>query len=453
MAERIEDILARCIADVKAGRAGIEDCLARYPRFSDELEPLLRLALSIEPPAEVEPSQAFKARARADLITRINAERAPSKATTRHLPSPTNPFSPQSRLRFAAVAAAFIIGIASATGGTAYASQDALPGDILYPEKTFIEDVGLFFSFSAESKAETHLDIADTRIEEMSRLPEDRGRFVEGMMESYQYHLEQGLDIADEQVGQGANMSGLIARFQERIAYQQGVLNTSCDQVQAQVRQTVRNAINVSAGQLDKANSLMVQAHMENAARIMNRVGQAAQSGDADEVDELLQQYDECLDAIVDAAAITQDGETLLDQARERLGNAFDQLPSDIPEEASDAIENAKQKTMQGLDKATDTSDDGSTLEDVWNEFDTEWGEFMNQYQGEGAPGSEEWQNSWQEFDQAWQGTLNISPGNGGKNGSGSGNKSATPEPQPTVVPTILPTAEVEIISTIIPLP
>ena len=52
----IEDILALCIEDVKSGRSTLADCLERYPSVREDLEPLLRIALSIQEPPPVTPS-------------------------------------------------------------------------------------------------------------------------------------------------------------------------------------------------------------------------------------------------------------------------------------------------------------------------------------------------------------------------------------------------------------
>ena len=73
--KKIEEILAQCIEDVKAGRCSLEDCLSKYPSMRKELEPLLQLALSIQEPPDVKPSAAFKMRARVQLMEQIHAMR------------------------------------------------------------------------------------------------------------------------------------------------------------------------------------------------------------------------------------------------------------------------------------------------------------------------------------------------------------------------------------------
>jgi len=398
VAAKKEEILAQCIADVKAGRASVEECLAKYPRWRRELEQLLKIALAIEPPPEVSPSPAFKARARARLLAQIQAQRHVTKERWLRYLFIGDAFIGERRFKMAAIVIAIVLAVASIGGGTVYASQDALPGDILYPEKTFIEDARLFFAFSDETKAATHLQIADTRIEELSRLPRDRSGFVERLVESHRYHLERGLDFAEHQIEQGGNASGLLNRFRERLAYHQGILETVYEQVPLEAQHAIQYAINASEQGLERANRLMARAHLENAARRINQVSEMAQAGRTDEVIELLEEYDEDIDSFMEAASDTDDVEALMEQARERLRIAFDQVPTAIPDKARRAIENARLRTMQGFDETIEAVGSGECLRYAWEEFELDWEEFMYQWGGETEPGSEEWQHAWQEF-------------------------------------------------------
>ena len=77
--EKLEDILAQCIDDIKAGRSSIEDCLDRYPSVREQLEPLLRIALEIREPPDVKPSPSFKVKARVWLMGQIHGGQAVTK--------------------------------------------------------------------------------------------------------------------------------------------------------------------------------------------------------------------------------------------------------------------------------------------------------------------------------------------------------------------------------------
>jgi hypothetical protein len=61
----IELILDKCLDDIRARRANVAECLARYPDFSDQLAPLLEVALALEQTKKLKPSNDFKEATRA----------------------------------------------------------------------------------------------------------------------------------------------------------------------------------------------------------------------------------------------------------------------------------------------------------------------------------------------------------------------------------------------------
>ncbi len=62
--------------------------------------------------------------------------------------------------------------IALGGGGTVAASQNSLPGDTLYPVKTFTENVEVIAAFSQASKAEVRMSLAQKRIQEIEKILE-----------------------------------------------------------------------------------------------------------------------------------------------------------------------------------------------------------------------------------------------------------------------------------------
>lgn len=64
----LDDILDRCLEDIRARRATADECLARYPDRADELAPLLRTALALQRAGSIKPSQDFKTATRARLL-------------------------------------------------------------------------------------------------------------------------------------------------------------------------------------------------------------------------------------------------------------------------------------------------------------------------------------------------------------------------------------------------
>ena len=74
-----------------------------------------------------------------------------------------------------AIIVAVVVAISAAGGGTAYASQGSLPGDVLYPVKLGTEQVRQVLATNDTAKAELYLTFANSRVEEMTALVE-RGR-------------------------------------------------------------------------------------------------------------------------------------------------------------------------------------------------------------------------------------------------------------------------------------
>ncbi|MET7457008.1 DUF5667 domain-containing protein [Streptomyces sp. NPDC005574] len=95
-----------------------------------------------------------------------------------HRASPLGRLRPRSRLTKGLAAGGLSVGVAaSAFGGVAAASSDALPGDSLYGLKRGIEDFKLtYLSDGDDERGQAYLDQASTRLSEARRLIErDRG--------------------------------------------------------------------------------------------------------------------------------------------------------------------------------------------------------------------------------------------------------------------------------------
>src|SRR5437667_12856419 len=114
------DVLDECIADLRAGRKTIQDCLDANPTHRAELVMLLPVAAAIVP-VVVEP----------DPVHKLHARHALVEALHRDAVRETGLFAPLAgiRNRIAAVAAAAVLALGS---GAVVAAQDAQPADPLY---------------------------------------------------------------------------------------------------------------------------------------------------------------------------------------------------------------------------------------------------------------------------------------------------------------------------------
>src|SRR5262245_21558641 len=70
---RFEEILEDCFIRLKSGEATVEDCLAQYPEYAEELHRLFVTATTLERGRSVRPSSTFKARGRAQLVAHMQA--------------------------------------------------------------------------------------------------------------------------------------------------------------------------------------------------------------------------------------------------------------------------------------------------------------------------------------------------------------------------------------------
>lgn len=141
--------------------------------------------------AQYEPDQAVKAATRFKLLQQITKEQENVTSTQNHRFN--RQISEQPGRRFAMSWMFIAVTLLALAGGTGavYASNDALPGDILYPVKIASEDMQLFFS-NDESDADLLLSFMDERLEEMDALVEDGNEeALDLALNTYQNQLEQ----------------------------------------------------------------------------------------------------------------------------------------------------------------------------------------------------------------------------------------------------------------------
>lgn len=159
--KELERILDECLEGLLQGRT-VEDCLEDYPHYAEELEPLLRLAVSARKATDIRPRAEFKDRARYQFQAAIRDMETETK--------PHRGFFPG--LRPAWIALTALVAVIIAGGGTVYAASGALPDSPLYQIKLATESVRLAFTFSDIGKAELYAEFADERVEEIILMAE-----------------------------------------------------------------------------------------------------------------------------------------------------------------------------------------------------------------------------------------------------------------------------------------
>ncbi|MFB3052686.1 MAG: DUF5666 domain-containing protein [Dehalococcoidia bacterium] len=147
--------LDECLSAMSVGE-GLEECLARYPQYAEELRTHLPLAQRLTKTPRHQPRAAVQEAAWQRFRSQAEDMRLGRRA----------PLS-FAWLRPLAIAAVLVLAVVGAAGGTAYASQDALPDSPLYRVKLFTEDARVWLTFDDSRKAELLLNQSNERTDEI----------------------------------------------------------------------------------------------------------------------------------------------------------------------------------------------------------------------------------------------------------------------------------------------
>lgn len=313
--KNIADILTQCIEDVRAGRNTMEECLTRYPDMRHELEPLLRIALSIQEPPLYKPTGDFKNRARVSLMEYIHEQQSVKKSWIDGIFGGIRQGFQVGWLRTMAIAVAIVVALSAAGGGTAYAARDSLPGDTLYFAKTTTEQVRRIFTIDDIARVELELEFAGTRLEEMAALaqkhPERIGRGIEGYDRNIALAIEQAEsagDIATVAAGLEIAANAISRHFTILDGIHDGAGTTAMEAI----NQARENAFRIQTRALGAlAEDKPVQATEINIHAMQNRLQRAlakADEGDTAEAETAVWQFTE----------MYQFGEEIAQKAREQ---------------------------------------------------------------------------------------------------------------------------------------
>ena len=253
---RLEDLLAQCLDDMEEG-SSVEECLARYPQWRDELEPLLLTAHRIRSAPEVAPSAAFRQVARTRMLNLIQAgapaerrRQAVVKGGLLRRAWPLRRAWSMARGLSVPVLASFLLVISMVIGGgVVYASGDSLPGDFLYPLKLTTEQVRLVLSPSETGDAQLHLSFAGERVREAAKLAErGEGEHLEASMSRYVGEMEAASEIFQKQAERGGDITPLALLLQENLAHHQMALARLRERVPKEARPVIQRAVVASTG-------------------------------------------------------------------------------------------------------------------------------------------------------------------------------------------------------------
>lgn len=250
---------------------------------------------------------------------------------------------------------AIVLTLSAAAGGTAYASQDSLPGDTLYPVKLGTEQMRMMLPGNEIVKAERALSFAERRVGEMQALAENgRPQHMGTAVEGYDDILNTTLARVDRAQNRGLAIGNVTALVANATAKHLSVLDSVYDMVPSEAKEAISHARNVSEtgyfhAMAGLAKNNTVKAAQINIAAMEGRLNRIrARHGDAAAVENALHQFEAMADFGEEIAQIAQDiglnttkVEELVAEATsihlEVLADVYDKVPA----QAQPAIEKA----------------------------------------------------------------------------------------------------------------
>ena len=227
-----EDILANCIDEILAGKCTLADCLARYPHISDELRPLLQVALSIQS-EDVTPSPEFKQRARNRLLEAMQSPIAPVEHRMIDIFGWLKPAALARRAVVAIIIATVLVG----GSGIAYAAQGSMPDSVLYPVKIATEKARLALTPSSADKAGIYIAFAERRVQEMVEMGrKGKAEEMTKLITALDYHLEQAQVLIEFISIEGGDTHNIRIILEQSATRQLSVLEDTLDEVSEQMK-------------------------------------------------------------------------------------------------------------------------------------------------------------------------------------------------------------------------
>ncbi len=362
--EKIEIILTDCIKEIRSGKATLKDCLERYPSFRRELEPLLKMALNIqEPPAfYLEPS--YKRSAKAQLLQQLRSTKQNNPRLWKDIFS----FGLPPQLVWARMAVAIVIGVIviSVLGGsTAYAAQNSLPGETLYPVKTGTEEIRIWMADDYTTKAELNLVFAQTRLIELNQLAARNSSQTELAVQGYRNNLQEaGSNL--KSITDATIRANTLERFSQKLRDQIFYCDVLFDNAYGE-NLSVRQATDlVIAQQIDTFTNLAKQdnllAAINNLDMMQNRLQRAQTKANEHQYQAMreailqYQQFNELGQQILQNAHNTQNQtaeiDKLTDTRLQSYMKTLDVIFQHVPQSYQNEIKVSQTMTMQYQNQA-----------------------------------------------------------------------------------------------------
>jgi len=260
--------LARCLDWIASGMLDWEDCIRQYPEIADDL----RLASLLRSDFDKNLDSLSEARARRFVKAKVMSS-LPNRDLNVTYSRESRYIGQKLQRRFAMswiIIVTTLISLISG-GGVVYASGNTLPGDTLYPVKTWVEDVRLAIA-SDEMDAGLHFQFAQTRLEEILSLSEDGDmEAIEEALTGYENQVElmtQSLEKIHSQDPDDAIRlrSDLQSKLQEQVRLMENWAE-SLDEMETPLQDRVREMLQTNTLLRERVNAVDDEADVENLER------------------------------------------------------------------------------------------------------------------------------------------------------------------------------------------
>ena len=155
-----DNMLDECLERLLVKDETIEQCLRSFPKYADELKPLLETALATKQASAIQPRPEFRDRARYQFYSALQEM---GRKESRPF------FSWGGQPRWAAVVAITLV-LLLTSGGTVAAASGSMPDEPLYPVKLATEQAQLALTPSTLGKAELYTKLTERRVAEIVRM-------------------------------------------------------------------------------------------------------------------------------------------------------------------------------------------------------------------------------------------------------------------------------------------
>jgi len=211
MKRDINNILNDCIGAIINNEKTLEECLLLFNEERNELEPMLKAALSLIEAGQITPNAERKQQARERLMAAVDQKRWEVGIERVPMEEKTTVGAGRLRTVFRRLGVITLV-FAILSGGTLAMAKESLPGSPLYALKLTAEEARIRLASDDNEKARLYLEAAGKRISELEKIGKD-DKSSAGLIDSIAKNIEAAnLAAGDENPAYKAAMADLVRK-------------------------------------------------------------------------------------------------------------------------------------------------------------------------------------------------------------------------------------------------